>query len=72
MQTRRARSFWLTVMAFRSVEEKLLAVEQNFWSIVLTATMSSLLMIVWMGLLTLLVGGRCGPPLTNSHNRPAA
>jgi len=45
-------------------------------SIVLTALMSSPLMILWLRLPTLLslpqVGASFGPPLANSHNRPAA
>jgi len=63
-------------MAFRSGQQKLLAVEQIFLSIVLTAPMSSPLMILWMRLLTLpilpRIGARFGPPLANFHNRPAA
>ena len=66
----------MATMTLRSGQWKLLAVEQIFLSIVLTAPMSSLLMILWMRLLTLLilprVGARFGPPLVNSHNRPAA
>ena len=75
-QTQLARSFLLTVMGFRSGQRKPLAVEQIFLSIVLTAPMSSRLMILRMRLLTLLilprVGAHFGLSLTNSHNRPAA
>jgi len=66
----------MSTMALRSGQWKLLAVEQIFLSIVLTALMSSLLMILWLRLPTLLilpqVGASFDPPLANSHNRPAA
>ena len=66
----------MSTMALRSGQWKLLAVEQIFLSIVLTALMSSLLTILWLRLPTLLilpqVGASFGPPLANSHNRPAA
>ncbi len=62
--------------AFRSGQRKLLAAEQIFLSLVLMAPIYSLLMILWVRLLTLLilprVGALFGPPLANSHNRPAA
>jgi hypothetical protein len=62
-------------MAFRSGQQKLLAVERIFLSLVLTAPIYSLLSIL-LRLLTLLilprVGALFGPPPANSHNRLAA
>jgi len=62
--------------AFRSGQRKLLAAEQIFLSLVLMAPIYSLLMILWMRLLTPVIVLRVGAcfvlPPANSHNRPAA